>query len=549
MPHTRFSGALKERNQRKSMKIEITKSAIESLTTEYGTDTLVVFVAKKSEGKNGSKGQAKASQMKAKSTKKTVDSRPVNTTYVEGLSKAVQAKITASADEGMVTGAANETVFFRDAGLTGARHLLTVGLGDLNSLSPETLRQAAASVVNCLKSNKSKSAALVLDSLPHNSLSADSTAQALTEGALMADYSFQDFKEVKPDIKSLETLLFVSSHKAKAHDRGVEVGMVLSECVNFARRLGDRPGNRMTPTMMADETVKAAKGTKLKVNIWDRARIKSEKMGSFLSVAMGSTQEPRFIMMEYNGASSTKKPICFVGKGLTFDCGGISIKPSSGMEEMKYDMCGGAAVIATMLAIARLKLNVNAIGFVPSTENLVGPAATKPGDIVVARNGKTIEVNNTDAEGRLILADALVYACEQDPACIFDIATLTGAMVVALGNIHTGFFTRNDKMAEKIQAAAEATGELVWRMPLTDFHAKDMKGTYADLSNISSGKGAGSSTAAGFLEQFVAKEIPWVHFDIAGTGWHVGDRLPYCPRKGASGVMVRTFVQAAIDQM
>jgi len=210
-------------------------------------------------------------------------------------------------------------------------------------------------------------------------------------------------------------------------------------------------------------------------------------------------------------------------------------------------MCGGAAVIATMLAISRLKLKVNAIGYVPATENMPGPAANKPGDIVIARNGKSIEVNNTDAEGRLILNDALVYACEQKPQFICDAATLTGAIVVALGNLHTGYFTRNDKFAKQIEAAAEGSGEWIWRMPLTDFHAKDMKGSYADLSNISSGKGAGSATAAAFLEQFVDSDIPWAHFDVAGTAWNCGDRLNYCPKKGATGVMVRTFVQLAME--
>lgn len=518
------------------MKIEITKSSLENLSSSLGVDTLVVFVAKKPESKNGAKS--------AKNKKDNADASAK--TYVEGVSKAIQAKITASSEEGVVSGSQNETVFFRDAALSGARHLLAVGLGEVSELSHEQLRQAAASAVSALKANKSKGAALALDSLPHNSLSADLTAQALTEGALLADYSFTDFK--KSEATGLQTLHLVTAHKAKSHDQGVETGRILAESVNFARRLGDRPGNRMTPSILADETIKAAKGTKLKVNVWDRNRIKSEKMGSFLSVSLGSSQEPKFIMMEYNGASSSKKPICYVGKGLTFDCGGISIKPAAGMEEMKYDMCGGANVIATMLAIARLKLKVNAIAFVPATENLAGPAANKPGDIVTARNGKTIEVNNTDAEGRLILADALVYACEQEPSMIVDAATLTGAMVVALGNIHTGFFTRNDRLAERVQQAAEATGELVWRMPLTDYHVKDMKGTYADLSNISAGKGAGSATAAGFLEQFVSKDIPWAHFDIAGTGWHVGDRLPYCPRKGASGAMIRTFVKLAEEQ-
>lgn len=514
------------------MKIEIKKSALEGLAV----DTLVVFVAKRPEGKN--------SAAKGKDAKSAPKTSPKIS--VDGVTKAIQTKVESATAEGVVSGGANETVLFRDAGLSGAKHLLFVGLGDSKAMTHETLRQAAAAATSALKSSKSKSAAIALDSLPHNTMGADITTQAITEGALLADYSFNEFKENK-ESAGLEQITLVSSAKAKTHERGIELGTIVSESVNFARWLGDRPGNRMTPTILGDETVKAAKGTKLKVSVWDKAKIKAEKMGSFLSVSNGSTQEPRFIVMEYNGAAGSKRPICFVGKGLTFDCGGISIKPSAGMEEMKYDMCGGAAVIGTMLAIARLKLRVNAIAFVPATENLVGPAATKPGDIVTARNGKTIEVNNTDAEGRLILADALIWACEQQPAMICDAATLTGAMVVALGNTHTGFFTRNDKLAGQVHDAAEASGEWVWRMPLTDFHVKDMKGTYADLSNISSSKGAGSATAAAFLEQFVDKDIPWAHFDVAGTAWHVGDRLNYCPRKGASGVMVRTFLQLAMD--
>jgi leucyl aminopeptidase len=514
------------------MKIEIKKTVLESL----GTDAVVVFVTKKSPAK----------------LKKTDKAAPKlgATAIVEGATKAIQAKIESAAAQGALTGAANETLFFREAGLSGARHLLAVGLGDGRELEHEALRQAAAAALAALKQAKCQSASLALDSLPHNSLPADLTTQAIAEGLALANYAFDEFKEKKGEGEpvAVERIVLVSASKAKPYENGIAVGTTLAECVNFARWLGDRPGNRMTPTNLADEAVKAAKGTKLKVNVWDRARIKSEKMGSFLSVALGSSQEPRFIIMEYNGLASGKKPICFVGKGLTFDSGGISIKPSSGMEEMKYDMCGGAAVIATMLAIARLKLKVNAIGLVPATENMPGPGANKPGDIVVARNGKSIEVNNTDAEGRLILADALVYACEQDPSLIVDAATLTGAMVVALGNTHTGFFTRNDKLAEKIQRAADGSGEWVWRMPLTDFHVRDMRGTYADLSNISSGKGAGSATAAAFLEQFVDRDVPWAHFDIAGTAWHAGERLPYCPRKGATGAIVRTFVELAKAQ-
>ena len=517
------------------MKVELKKSNLENL----GVDALVVFVSKRVAGKNEGKG--------AKNAKKAAPQAAAPKATLEGVSKAIQSKIQVSLDDSTISGSVNEALLFRDAGVAGVRHVITIGLGDPKTMTHETLRQAAATAVNHARSAKARTLALAMDTLPHNSLDADLTVQALTEGAHLADYSFNEFKESAKDAKQVETTYIVSTAKAKGHERGLEIGNTLASCVNFSRWLGDRPGNKMTPTIMAEETLKAAKGTKLKVTVWDKSRIKSEKMGSFLSVSNGSSQEPRFIIMEYNGAPSSKKPIALVGKGLTFDCGGISIKPAAGMEEMKYDMCGGAAVIGAMLAIAQLKLKVNVIGLVPATENLAGPAATKPGDIVTARNGKTIEVNNTDAEGRLILADALVYACEQNPSMILDTATLTGAMVVALGNTHTGYFTRDNDLSEQIEEAAEASGEWLWRMPLTDYHVKDMKGTYADLSNISSGKGAGSATAAAFLEQFVSKDIPWAHFDIAGTGWHVGNRLPYCPAKGASGVMVRTFVQMAMN--
>ena len=333
--------------------------------------------------------------------------------------------------------------------------------------------------------------------------------------------------------------------KDKSVAQAFNEATVLAACTNFAKRLGDMPGNLMTPTILADHAIAAAKGTSLKVTAWDKKRIEKEKMGGLLGVAAGSAQEPRFIVMEYFGAAKSKKPLAFVGKGLTFDTGGISIKPSAKMEEMKYDMCGGAAVIATMLAISQLKLKINVVAYVPSTENMPGSRATKPGDVHTARNGKTFEINNTDAEGRLILADALSYASEQNPEIIIDTATLTGAMVVALGNVHTGYFTRNSALKNKIEKAGNQSGELIWNLPLTDAHVKDMKGTFADLSNTSSAAGAGSATATAFLEQFVGENIPWAHFDIAGTGWACGNRLNYCSAKGATGVMIRTFVEIA----
>ncbi|MES3039485.1 MAG: leucyl aminopeptidase [Bdellovibrionota bacterium] len=458
----------------------------------------------------------------------------------------VQSRLATAIQNKEITGAALESLIFRDIGVEGFRHVVVIGLGQDTKLDHEGVRQAAAAAYNSIKSLKTKEAAVHFDGAASGAKERANYLRALVEGFELASYNFNELKSKKPETPEvLQIHIATESGKDKTVKAAFEEATILGSCVNFSRRLGDLPGNLMTPTILANEAKAAAQGTGIKVTIWDKERIKKEKMGGLLGVSEGSAQEPRFIIMEYNGAAKSKKPVVFVGKGLTFDCGGISIKPSAAMEEMKYDMCGGANVIGTLLAIAKLKLKVNVIGLVASTENLVGPAATKPGDVHTARNGKTFEVNNTDAEGRLILSDSLVYACEQDPALVVDVATLTGAIIIALGNTHTGYFTRNNQLSRRVEDAAQTSGEWVWRMPLTDFHVKDMKGTFADLSNISSGKGAGSATAAAFLEQFVTEGIPWAHFDIAGTGWAVGNRLNYCPAKGASGAMIRTFVEIA----
>lgn len=460
--------------------------------------------------------------------------------------KELNKKLATSLEDKMITGAANEVVVFRELGFHGFRHVVVVGLGSTGDLSHEKARQAGAAAYDALKSLKVTEAALHFDGITSSLTQAAAYMKAVVEGLNMASYSFDELKSKKSDKPFSPTLHLLSQHaKDKKVKDAFETGTILAQCVNFSRNLGDMPGNLMTPKILAESAQDAFKGTGVKVQGWDKARIKKEKMGGLLGVSNGSDQEPRFIIMEYKGGKASDKPIVFVGKGLTFDCGGISIKPSAAMEEMKYDMCGGANVIGTLLAIAKLKLKINVVGLVPSTENLVNGSATKPGDVHTARNGKTFEVNNTDAEGRLILADALSYATELKPKAIFDAATLTGAMVVALGNIHTGYFTRSNEVDKKIKSASDQSGELTWRMPLTDAHVSDMKGTYADLSNISAGKGAGSATAAGFLEQFVGEGIPWAHFDIAGTGWAIGNRLNYCSKKGASGVMIRTFVELA----
>ncbi len=453
-------------------------------------------------------------------------------------------------EEKSLTGKALETSIYRELNANGFRHVVIVGLGSNAELSHEVLRQAFAAAFDATRSLQSKEVFIDFDSVGASKRDLESYAKAAAEGLVLASYAFEELKsKKKEDEKEVEFHVVSTKAKEAAFKHAFEEGLLVSQCVNFSRYLGDMPGNLMTPEILAKKATEAARGTGIKVTVWDKARIKKEKMGGLLGVSMGSDQEPRFIIMEYRGAAKNKKPLVFVGKGLTFDSGGISIKPSAGMEEMKYDMCGGANVIGALLAIAKLKLKINAMVLVSSSENMPGPSATKPGDIHTARNGKTFEINNTDAEGRLILADALSYASEQDPELIVDAATLTGAMVVALGNIHTGYFTRNQDLKKKIEKAAEASGELVWNLPLVDHHVKDMKGTFADLSNMSSGKGAGSATAAAFLEQFVGENIPWAHFDIAGTGWATGGRVNYCPKKGASGVMIRTFVELAKSQV
>lgn len=467
------------------------------------------------------------------------------------LSSGLSELLAAAQQDASFSGDKKETLFFRRANVDGYTNVLFVGVG--TTVDMEAIRSAAAITHNALKSHKVVTAGVLGDSLVKLSKDSAAAIQGFAEGVELASYEFTELKskkkdtakkgEEKPSLSEIAVLL--SGAPNAGLTKALQRGEILAECQNFSRWLGDNPGNYMTPTRLANETVAAAKGTGLKVTVWDEARIKKENFGGLLAVARGSSEAPRFIIMEYNGAGKSKKPVCFVGKGLTFDTGGISIKPSAAMEEMKYDMCGGAAVIGAMLAIAKLKLKVNVLGLVPSTENMPGPSAWKPGDVYFARNGKSVEVFNTDAEGRLILGDALAYGSEQKPQAIFDAATLTGAILIALGNTHTGVFTRDKKLMGKIQSSSDVTGELVWHMPITDFHSEDIKGTHADLCNITGGRLAGSSTAAAFLEEFVDKEIPWAHFDIAGTAWNVASRFPYCPKKGASGVMVRTFVDIA----
>lgn len=482
-------------------------------------------------------------------TANSLDSEKKPKLYMRGLDKDISSIFSSAYYEGTLSGEHKEICLFRNADVEGGHHLISLGLGDKKKVRVEALRQVMVVLLSMIQANRFKNIHVDIDSASHIIGSSKDVVCPMVEGLSLGNYSFDKYKSsvvVQEKKKNKMSISLVSTSGSMALKTSVENAKVVCEAINFARVLGDTPGNLMTPAELAKATQEEAKGTRLKVEVWNKDRIKKEKMGGLCGVSLGSVVEPRFILMEYKGAAASKKPICFVGKGLTFDSGGISLKSPAKMDEMRYDMCGGANVIATMIAIAKLKLKVNATAYVPASENMPGPLANKPGDILTARNGKTVEVLNTDAEGRLILMDALSYASEKKPAVIIDIATLTGAIFSSLGKAYTGVFTRNDSLLKKIQKASQKAGENIWPMPICDEYVNAMKGTHADLSNVSALRGgAGSSTAAAFLEQFVDNEIPWAHFDIAATGWNMNGHANYHPKKGASGCMVRTFIELA----
>lgn len=444
-------------------------------------------------------------------------------------------------------GSWGETFFLPNA--KSSENIMFVGIEDEAQFSYEKARRAVAIAFKAFAKYEQESVKIDISSLQRKTTKDyEQLSQAVTESLLLSEYQCDEFKsKPKNAKKTIKTICLcgASDSNKKAVQKGLSIGLITGQATNLARKVANYPGNYMTPSILAKEAQKVAQGTKLKVTVWDKKKLTSEKMGGILGVGAGSAEESRFIIMEYKGGPKTQKPICLVGKGVTFDTGGISLKPGHTMDEMKFDMCGAAAVLGAMTAIEKLKLKVNVLGLIPSAENMPSSKAIKPGDILTARNKKTMEILNTDAEGRLILADALSYACEQKPQAIFDAATLTGAIISALSNLFSGVFTRNEKLVSTIMKASEKTGEKIWRLPLVDEFANDMRSTIADVSNLSSSRGGGSSTAAGFLENFVEKNIPWAHFDIAGTAYNTHQRLEYCAPRAASGVMVRTFIEIA----
>ena len=419
-----------------------------------------------------------------------------------------------------------------------SRRWLLAGLGKRGDFTPEAARVGAAKAA---KRAGELGAKVLCWQLPDGA--GGDIAAALVEGTVLAGYRFDRYKAQPEESERpvvLEELIVSSSADGVA--ARVARGQIVAEAANAARTLQDLPANDMTPTDLAERARQlAAEFETVSAQVEGRAEIEARGMGAFASVAQGSYQDPALITLRYEGPGASGPTLGFIGKAVTFDSGGISIKPGDGMDEMKYDMSGGAAVIEAIGAIARLRLPVRVIGVVGATENLPSGRSMKPGDIVRTLAGVTVEINNTDAEGRLVLSDCITYAIAEGAERLVDLATLTGACVVALGHTHAGLFSNDDAWSTAVQAAGESTGELLWRLPLHPEYEKLVKGAFADLNNAPAGRLAGASTAAEFLHRF-AGETPWAHLDIAGTAWNLGREYA---EKGGSGFGVRLLVELA----
>lgn len=457
--------------------------------------------------------------------------------YVSCSDKAVQQAAADVIASGDVTGKMFETTWIHKPSGVRAKRLLLVGGGKAKSFGTSELRKLAGAAVRALKSRNLRSLAFAVP----EGVSADQSARAIVEGALVGDFDPDTYKSDRKEQK-IDSLTVVASGEQSALQRALDESRVLGESQNFTRELVNEPSNRMTPTILANRAQQMCKDVGLKCEIYGADKIKELKMGAFWGVAQGSDEPPALIVMRYEPAGAPEKPILgLVGKGITFDTGGISIKPADGMEKMKYDMAGGATMIGAMRAIALLKPKLKVIGIVCATENMPSGKAQKPGDIQTAMSGKTIEIINTDAEGRLVLADGLCYARQLGCTHLIDAATLTGAVVVALGYANAGVFASDDDFYGRFKAATEKAGEKMWRLPLGDEYLDAMRSAIADLQNTG-GRWGGACTAAAFLKEF-AEDAPWIHLDIAGTAW-MEDAKPWIA-KGPSGIAVRSLVEFA----
>jgi leucyl aminopeptidase len=467
------------------------------------------------------------------------DQKDKTEAFVSGSDKAVQQAASDLVSAGDITGKTFETSWLHKPAGIKAKRLLLIGGGKSKKFTASDLRKLAGAAVRVLKSRSLRALAFVTP----QEISSEQAVRAIVEGAIIGDFDPDTYKSDRKDQK-IESLTVVATGDQSKLQSALDEARILAESQNFTRELVNEPSNRMTPTMLANRAQEMAKQTGLKCEVHGADKIKELKMGAFWGVAQGSDEPPALIVMRYEPAGVPEKPVLgLVGKGVTFDTGGISIKPADGMEKMKYDMAGGATMIGAMRAIALLKPKVKVIGIVCATENMPSGKAQKPGDIQTAMSGKTIEIINTDAEGRLVLADGLCYARQLGCTHLIDAATLTGAVVVALGYTNAGIFANDDDIYNHFKAALDKAGEKMWRLPLDDEYKEQIKSNIADLMNTG-GRWGGAITAAKFLQEF-AEDTPWIHLDIAGTAW-MEDAKPWIA-KGPSGIAVRSLVEFARD--
>lgn len=444
--------------------------------------------------------------------------------------------------KGDITGKKNQVnVLYGPEGLACDR-LMVVGFGKRHKLKLADYRKACRRAAEAIRNSACRDVFLWLPEVEVKQAGVEQTSRQLAEALLDAWYTFGELKSEPNGGKAPKRVTICVSDKRqlKKAQSGVREGQAIGNGMQVARRLADLPGNICTPSFLAGEARKLQRSHKLKVTVLDDKEMKKQGMGALLSVARGSRQLPKLIVMEHHGGKKSDAPIALVGKGLTFDAGGISIKPAAGMDEMKYDMCGATSVFGAVIAASELNLPINVVGVIPSSENLPDGNANKPGDIVTSMSGQTIEILNTDAEGRLILSDALTYTARFKPVTVIDIATLTGACVIALGHYASGLMANNQRLADQLVKAGERSLDRVWQLPLWDDYQSSLDSNFADMANIG-GRSAGTITAGCFLSRY-AKEFKWAHLDIAGTAWQSCGK-----EKGATGRIVPLLSQYLID--
>lgn len=461
------------------------------------------------------------------------------------LDRTIGGKIKPLADAGEVTGKPFEMVLLHYPNGLAAQKLLLVGAGKAEKFTHAELRKIAGAALRYLRSRGVKSFAFLAGENERNAAS----AQAIVEGLIHAEYDSDKYQTDKKRNKVIDRVVLVGfpANSRAEIDAAIERAKIIGESETFARDLINEPSNLLTPRILASRAEAMAKEAGLEIDVLDEKRIAELKMGALLGVAQGSEEPPRLIVVRYRPAQkkANSHVLALVGKAVTFDTGGISIKPAANMEEMKTDMSGGATMLAVLRALARLKPSIEIMAVVPATENMVGGRAQKPGDVQIAMSGKSIEVINTDAEGRLILSDAICYAKKLGATHLIDAATLTGAIIIALSNVRVGAFGTPREFLDRVLESASAQGEKMWPMPIDDEYEEMIKSKIADIRNTGSGKGGGAITAAWFLKEF-AEDTPWVHLDIAGTAWR-DDAKPWSA-SGPTGIAIRTLIDFAMKQ-